>query len=133
MREGLNDLAIGWGADGDVEVVDENLDLAVHVARHGGECMVNGLQDADFGPGSSVGAPCDDAIAGEDAAAECAAQGEDTRMAVSATGGADERGRHADAGGVIDEARMLGPLVELLEVPMEWGRSAGRQARRIRR
>ena len=35
--EGVHDLAVSWGSGGDVEVDDKGLDLAVDVARYGGQ------------------------------------------------------------------------------------------------
>ena len=45
--------------------------------------------------------------------------GGEARQAVGADGGADKRNGHAEAGCVVNETRVLGMLIELLEVPLK--------------
>ena len=121
--EALRYLAASGCASGDVEVVDVDFDLAVELARQGGDDLVDGVQEADLGPGRGAGAPCDDAGARENAATAGCVEREEAREALSANGGAEEGNGHAEPRGVRDEARVLEAFVELLE-----GRLGGAEA-----
>ena len=74
MREGADDLSVSGSAGGDVEVVNVNPNLAIDLTWDGRQHAVDGEYASDVGPSGGGGAACDDASAGVNAAADCAAE-----------------------------------------------------------